>query len=234
MDKTYLFSIFGLFACTPVDESNTNQTKDEPVDSDGDGYTDDEEIEAGTNPDFSYSHPYEFGNYNIGYCERGIADPTGPTTETSTEYGSWPIHNRGDIVDNFTMVDHHGQMIDLYSFCGKHIMLVLGQEWCPPCEDLSHQVQGIQDTYGDRVQIIEILTADNNYNEPTQDVLQGWAESGGITTIPVLNGFNDAEALNVYERDGYIPTTVIIGPDMDVLNLDRGVTDAGRYLSDSE
>ncbi len=231
MEKLSPLSMLALLACMPVDsDSNSNQQKNEPVDSDGDGFTDEEELEAGTNPEFSYSHPYEFGNYNVGYCERGVADPTGPTSETSTDYGSWPIHNRGDIVDNFTMVDQHGQMVDLYSFCGKHIMLAIGQEWCPPCQDLSHQVQEIQDTYGDRVQIIEILTADDNYEEPTQEVLQGWADDGGITTIPVLNGYNIP--LDMYERDGYIPTTVIIGPDMEVLNLDRGVTDAGRYLSD--
>lgn len=94
------------------------------ADNDGDGYTNGDEATAGTNPDYDYSHPYT-GDYNVGLCEAGPAEATGPTGSSS--YGT--MYQVGDVADNFTMMDQNGEMVDLYSFCGRTIMLVTGAFW---------------------------------------------------------------------------------------------------------
>ncbi|MDP6931403.1 MAG: hypothetical protein QGG40_00740 [Myxococcota bacterium] len=101
-------------------------------DSDGDGFSDGDEVDAGTNPTFEYSHVYE-GGYNVGNCEDGVLDPTGPSGSTSYSYGGdtyeWEIYQEGDVADNFTWMDKHGEMVDLYSFCGQYTMITFGAFW---------------------------------------------------------------------------------------------------------
>lgn len=93
---------------------------DPSSDDDGDGYTFAEEEAAGTNPDYAYSHPYT-GDYNVGNCEDGVAE--GDAGASGSAYAV------GDIAANFSLMDQHGEMVDLYSFCGKTVMLVSGAFW---------------------------------------------------------------------------------------------------------
>lgn len=118
----YLWLLF--FAC-----SDTEKEQDPNIDSDGDGYTDSEELRAGTNPDSSYSYPITQGNYNIGMCNDGIAPSNGPTVSASIEDGGgieWNHYDLGDVVENIVLRDQYGQDVSLYQFCGQHIMLVIG------------------------------------------------------------------------------------------------------------
>ena len=95
------------------------------ADDDADGFTNGDEDAAGTNPDYAYSHPY-IEAYNVGYCEDGVAEATGPTATSS--YG-YPMYQAGDVAENFSLMDKNGEMVDLYSFCGKTIMLVSSAFW---------------------------------------------------------------------------------------------------------
>ncbi len=97
-------------------------------DSDGDGFNDGDEVADGTNPMYEYSHVYT-GGYNVGYCENGEPTATGPSGQGS--YGShrWTAYKVGDVVDNFTLTDQHGEMVDLYSFCGQVVVLSFGAFW---------------------------------------------------------------------------------------------------------
>jgi hypothetical protein len=90
-------------------------------DADGDGYTTGEEQQAGTNPNYAYSHPYT-GGYNVGFCE---TEPTGPTGDN----GYAAAYQEGDVVENFTLTDQYGESVDLYSFCGQNVMLAIGAFW---------------------------------------------------------------------------------------------------------
>ena len=81
-------------------------------DTDGDGFTDAVEQEAGTNPEYVYSRPYEEGEYEVGFCKDGIAEGESLTGE---------IYQVGEIAQNFTLNDQYDQPVDLYSFCGKQI-----------------------------------------------------------------------------------------------------------------
>ena len=115
---------FLLLAC-----SDTEKTTDPNLDSDGDGFTDLQEEEAGTNPQSAYSYPLAQGNYNLGLCENGIAPSNGPSVQASIEEGGgieWSHYAQGDIVENIILKDQYGQEVSLYQFCGQHIMLVIG------------------------------------------------------------------------------------------------------------
>jgi len=205
------------------DEEEVLGTDPDNADSDGDGFDDLEEVEAGTNPAYEYSHVYE-GNYNVGYCEEGMAEATGPTSSN----GHTPLYAEGDVVENFTLMDQYGEDVDLYSFCGRNIMLVFSAGWCGPCISLSEQVQDLQDQY-DNVQIIEVLTEDSSSNAPDQSDLEDWAEHGNMTSIPTLAD-GDYSVWPYYEADWYIPSVAHIGPDGTVLDVDGSITDPGQFI----
>ena len=117
-----MFALFlWVFAC--------GETEKIDDDRDQDGFSNSEEEAAGTNPDYAYSHPYEQGGYNVGYCSDGVSDSSGPSGQTTfSEDGqemTWYHYENGDIVENFQLKDQYGQDVDLYSFCGNHIMLVI-------------------------------------------------------------------------------------------------------------
>ena len=118
-----MLALFLFLGCADPKEDPAQQ------DRDGDGFSDAAEMEAGTNPDSTHSHPLEFGNYNIGFCETE-PNPTGPSQQASmSENGmelSWEHYAIGDIAENMTLKDQYGQDVDLYDFCGNHIMLVIG------------------------------------------------------------------------------------------------------------
>jgi len=94
-------------------------------DVDGDGHLDGEEVEAGTNPHYEYSFPYE-GGYRVGNCDDGPPEATGPTGTGSYQTYSWDVYKEGDVVENFSLVDHHGEEVWLYSFCGRWVFLEFG------------------------------------------------------------------------------------------------------------
>jgi hypothetical protein len=141
LSRLTLLAIFcGLTtACVESDDDGNEEEDEAPVDSDGDGLFDDEEaelgtdpensdsdgdgfedlveVEEGTNPTYEYSHSYT-GGYNVGYCADGMAEATGP----SSSNGHTPLYAEGDVMENFTLTDQHGEDVDLYSFCGQHVM----------------------------------------------------------------------------------------------------------------
>ena len=108
---------------------NTGAQNDEALDSDGDGFTDAEETSAGTNPNFASSYPYEYGGYVVGSCEQGLPEELGPTASASInmdgEELSWELYAVGDGVENVILKDQFDQEVELHSFCGNHIMLVV-------------------------------------------------------------------------------------------------------------
>ena len=81
------------------------------ADTDNDGWSDGEEVDLGTNPTYAYSHPY-YGDYNVGWCT-DKPEATGPS--------SGHRYERGDVVENFTLIDQHGEEVNLYSLSLIHI-----------------------------------------------------------------------------------------------------------------
>lgn len=93
------------------------------VDSDGDGFSDGDEVQEGTNPAYVYSHPYE-GGYYVGWCDEPPS-PTGPTGQVDGQ----PAYQEGDVLENVSWLDQHGEQVHLYSFCG-HLLVVQFSSFC--------------------------------------------------------------------------------------------------------
>jgi thiol-disulfide isomerase/thioredoxin len=226
--------------CT-VESSDTGAEAGEPLetledlaDDDADGFTNAEEAEAGTNPDYAYSHPYT-GGYNVGFCDTP-PEPTGPTGTGRNESSgvTWDAYDVGDVVENWTMTDQYGELVDLYSFCGKHVVVALSAGWCGPCRYAAEEMQAYQDEYREKgVQFIEIITGDNSDELPDIDFLMGWDDQYGFTDIPVLlppraTGW-DAITMQ-WEMDMAIPTLYHISPNGTVLSADDLIHDPGQFL----
>lgn len=196
-------------------------TDPKDADSDNDGWSDGEEVSLGTNPTYSYSHPY-YGDYNVGWC---LEQPTASGPSSGHRY------ERGDVVENFTLTDQHSEEIDLYSFCGRHIMLVLGETGEPAFEALATEAQEHQETYWSYgLQVINLLIADADGNSINGFEQVDWASQFALSGIPVL----DADNLTVwrsFEHDNDTPTIVHLSPDMEVVSVDEGITDPARWLT---
>ncbi len=220
------------------DENNKYKTDPHDADSDDDGYDDGDEINnLGTSPTNKYSHPY-IGDYNVGACadypDKAVAHPSGSrTVETGGAGGGVPValYLPGDIVKNFTLLDQHGEMVDLYSFCGKYVDLFFIQ-WnevgdVPQYAALTCWIEDMKNVhayyrdYG--YELIVILTQNNDTELPTKDDVKAMSKLLGLTNSPVLAS-ND-ETINSFhswfEKDFHEPTLVHIGPDLNVLSVDN-------------
>jgi peroxiredoxin len=197
----------------------------ESVDSDGDGQDDGVEVEQGTIPTNAYSRLYA-GGYNVNVCDV-TPEPTSATGPNNDYANTWAA---GDIIENFQLMDQNGELVDLYSFCGNYVLIAIGAMWCPPCKEMAAEAQAHQDEFGEgNFQMLEVLIENNSSQPPSNDDLNKWADDYDMTTVPVLD--DSGYALWPYvERDWGIPTTVMIGPNMEVIAVDEYTTDPGRYI----
>ena len=196
-------------------------TDPKDADSDNDGWSDGEEVALGTNPTYSYSHPY-YGEYNVGLC---LEQPTATGPSSGHRY------ERGDVVENFTLTDQHNEEIDPYSFCGRHVMLLLGETGDPDYQALAAEAQEHQEAYwAYGLQVINLLIADDDGNSISGFEQVEWASQYAFYGIPVL----DADNLSVwrsFEHDNNTPTIVHLNSGMEVLSIDDGVIDPARWLT---
>ena len=147
-----------------------------PVDTDGDGLTDEEELEIGTDPTLRDT---DYDNY---WDSWELIEGTDPLDQTSRIYkGYWPYNPVKDELAQGTwdtasttvgtpfprasFLDHHGDYVDLYDFTNFTInatnepawfIFDLSAQWCGPCHNVANWIaergnsadwQWIQDTY---------------------------------------------------------------------------------------
>ena len=100
---------------------------DPHVDSDGDGYTDAQEMHAGTDPNDPTDRIYQGGwPYNMN--KDGLISP-----------GWDAIPGPGAMIPEYTAQDQFGDTVNLYDLAGqgKKIVLDVGTEFCGPCKALA-------------------------------------------------------------------------------------------------
>ncbi|MFT5679787.1 MAG: peroxiredoxin [Myxococcota bacterium] len=171
--------------------------------------------------------------------ERELSDSTAtaPTEDTTPATGTFGPDNRwwhtdaaeippalagtgydiGDIAHDFTILDQHGDPVQLYQFYGQVIVLNVFVEWSYSCQDLTQLAQEMwEDLEDDGFVYLSVMVENTDATPPQVSDAAAWASTFGLTH-PVLA---DTEASqDIYAQVAY-PTLVIIDRDMTIVESD--------------
>ena len=151
------------------------------------------------------------------------AESTGDSEAADTDPYPWATwetcaHNIGDNPCNFSLMNQHGETVDLYEHYGKVIVIDLSAMWCSVCKNIAHIGDEWVMTYGEENFIwITVLLANSVNEDPDLQDLQDWVSTYGIT-VPVLAGSREMIDLTEPLEDGYPvtgwPTLVVLDRNM--------------------
>lgn len=170
-------------------------------DTDGDGWSDGDE--SATDPLDPDDHPY-LGGWEQGACRDAI-------TSTGNDVG--------DVAEDFTLYDQHGEEVRLHSFCDRAVLIVSAAMWCSDCEDQTATLQALYAAYEDRGFIVlQLMAEEETGDTPSVNDLESWAERYELG-FPVLM---DAgwKIGSRFELDGSIPSWTLLAPGMIVASVD--------------
>lgn len=218
------------------DEEATLGTDPDAADSDGDGLDDPSELDIGTNPLFEYSVPLAQGDYVLGKCPVMPSADAGATGVGQYSTTTWEAYQEGDTVLNWEGLDAYGQDVSIYNFCGNYTLVSIGAVWCGPCNDLADALaEEMAELTAERDDFtyFELLSQDVSGNNPTVEVLDSWEEQYELYGIPVVGPQTRPAARaagTLWDADGYIPSAILLSPDMRVISMDESVTSASDIL----
>lgn len=213
LHTTLIVPLLAVTACAPVVDGDGDGLADswelevgldpETDDTDGDGWTDFEEVHQFTDGDDPDSMPYEGG------WDRQ------PVPDDLDGFGT----TEGDTLADATMTDQFGEQVDLHHFYGNVILVESGAEWCGPCNEAAPEAEEHYQEYRDEgFLVLHWLGEDANGQPATEDTAARWAETHGLH-FPVLADPNWSVG-NPIERDNNIPTFHLIGRDMTLRVID--------------
>tara|TARA_R100000008_G_scaffold50711_1_gene30344 strand:+ start:228 stop:875 length:648 start_codon:yes stop_codon:yes gene_type:complete len=140
-----------------------------------------------------------------------------PTTDRSWVTWEECSQKPGDHPCNFTLMDQHGDMVELYDHHGKIIIVDLSSIWCVVCNNIAAKGEEFVADYGaENVVWLTILVDGGTWGvPPTLEEIQHWAAVYGLTG-PVLLG--DRSLVDLTAETGYPvsgwPTLVVIDQEM--------------------
>jgi hypothetical protein len=188
----------------------------EPVDTDEDGLTDEEEAELGTDPnkkdtdDDTYWDSWEVNEGTdpldpesriyVGYW------PYNPGKE-ELEQGDWEnaFHAAGRVFPRESFQDQNAELVDFYDIPGHEgtfFIIDLSTQWCGPCHNVADWLSGninsgnswMEDTYptvrdkvhDGRIVWVTFLTQNNSGGDPTLADVQTWMSMHPDDMIPLF------------------------------------------------
>jgi hypothetical protein len=195
-----------------IDEVEVYGTDPLNPDSDGDGHFDGAEVLAGTDPLDPDDHPYHADWPIDGACRNNVEGPFGSDVDQHAQ--------------QFRLLNQHGDRVRLHDFCGQVVMLKRSAGWCGACRASEGQNVALYNEYKDRgfMSVTLILETDARGEQADQEFLQGWADQYGAThPIVADEGYG-----NQFERDGGIPTYVLLAPGAKLVKVDQGFPTAAE------
>ncbi len=217
-----------------VDDGTETREGTDPLnpDTDGDGHDDGEESDLGSDPMNAMSYGFPEGDYNIGDCQLFPEDveglEAGPTYENTMTYQGqtyeWITYDEGDLVANDVLIDSFGQDFPMWSMCGNVVLLAVGAEWCPPCQDKAEELPALLEEYSDYDWTpIELVQEDYYGDQATVETLERWRDDYDLDGMPVIAPVDYDQYIDMYtfwDRDWGIPSLSIIGADLRVVEVD--------------
>jgi len=212
--------------------SQTSQPPGGDVDSDGDGLTDAEEADLGTDPNNADT---DGDGYSDGDEVAGYTDPLAADDHPYT--GGWAIgacrdsvqstgNAPGQIAEQFALMDQFGDTVRLHDFCDREVLLVSSTVWCGYCQV---EAPGLGELYrryeADGFIVITLLGEDMWGNAPTQQTLQGWATEFGLDH-PVVADVNMSVTWDFVPGNSVgLPSMHLLGDGAEVLMVDTYVSE---------
>ncbi len=213
-----------LAACQPVDLHPLVAPPTLPaVDSDGDGFFDDEEAEVGSDLDDPFS--WNFG----GDRWPDFTDEAKDDGVVGTGFGI------GQVMEDFEGEDQFGNLATLYQFYGYVIVLDFVAGWCEPCSDVAatSQANWEADRLNGFLYIHVVVDDDDGIGGIDPNFPASWSNRHQLE-FPVLldsdhDALNGVTASGLY--DGTIPFLIVLDRDMRIDSAHVGT--AGAYDADA-
>ncbi|MEL6349806.1 MAG: hypothetical protein AAFV53_42275 [Myxococcota bacterium] len=238
-------------------------TNPESADSDGDGADDNAEVNAGTDPlvqDTDNDRLLDGAELDLGtdplvqdtdgdtYLDGWeVTEGTDPLDEDSRIYvGYWPYNpdkdgidapdydsasrQLGESVPRFQLMDHNGDMVDMYDYHnieGKYVLLDLSAVWCPPCNAFAGWLSGDERyaSYDDEwpglrekidngeVYFLTVLGEDRSGNVPDMEDLGNWHRQYSEKNSPIMTVDEDRVFTDFFLDVGW-PSVYLLTPDL--------------------
>jgi len=124
-------------------------------------------------------------------------------------------HAKGQVAEDFCMVDQHGDKTSLWQFYGDVILLDISTMWCGPCQQIAKDVDETWEDYvDDGFTYITMLPEDLEGGQVDAEDLLDWAEGFEITAPIVAD--NEGYGYAVEPQRAW-PVVMLIDRDMTVL-----------------
>ena len=131
-------------------------------------------------------------------------------------------YNVGDVVDDFTVTDIHGDVHNLYDITasGKHVYLDFFFDTCGPCQVTTPIFNEFHDKYGCNEGEIYCISMNNGSDSNAEVEAFENAYGGPFNHAPAISADGGAGAVDAAFGIGAYPTYCLIGPDNKLIEND--------------